>query len=349
MDPESGWHILGQSVRGYAHHRSGLPNQDALHWLPASGVGPPLIVTVADGHGSAKSFRSHVGARIAVEETAWLIQDLLDGQPDPRNLSAVKRTAEERLPREIARRWSDSVTEHLRKNPFRPEELAALEAAQGSAARQQVEDHPPLAYGATVLAVLVTADFVMYLQLGDGDVLVVAEDGTVSRPMPGDERLFANETTSLCMVDAWREVRFRFQALYGDPPALILLATDGYANSFVNDEAFCRVGSDLLQILQDEGPGYIADSLEGWLNHVSKEGSGDDITVGLLYRTAVLRSRAEEAVAPDTQAIPDEAALDELAASTSQIPARRSRPSVKHAPPREPSKRPVGEQDAEDG
>ncbi|MBU1878020.1 MAG: protein phosphatase 2C domain-containing protein, partial [Chloroflexi bacterium] len=98
------WCAIGQSVRGAAHVRGDLPDQDAIRWLPASGLGAPLILAVSDGHGSPRYFRSHVGADLAVETAVWVIQDLLDGQPDPANLTAIKRTAEDRLPREIVAR-----------------------------------------------------------------------------------------------------------------------------------------------------------------------------------------------------------------------------------------------------
>ncbi len=289
------WRAIGRSVRGASHVRSGKPNQDAFACLPRSGTGPPLIVTVSDGHGSAKSFRSDVGSRLAADKTAWLIQDLLDGQPDPTNLSAVKRTAEERLPQEVVRWWRAGVKHHISKSPFTPEELDTLEQEKGVAARLQVEHHPTLAYGATILSVLVTEKFILYLQLGDGDILVVQENGEVVRPIPGDERLFANETMSLCMEDAWREVRMRFQALYETPPPLILLTSDGYGNSFVNDDAFFKVGSDLLEILQSEGLGPVERNLEDWLREASETGSGDDVTLGLLCRTDILGSKPHPA------------------------------------------------------
>jgi serine/threonine protein phosphatase PrpC len=285
--PRIGWSAVGQSVRGAAHLRTGLPNQDAIRWLPASGAGPPLILAVSDGHGSAKYFRSHIGSERAVETTAWLIQDLLDGQPDPANLSAIKRTAEDRLPQQITRRWKQAVAEHLKQAPLTADELGTLEQQDGVAARQAIADDPSLAYGATILAVLVAETFILYLQLGDGDMLVVAEDGRVTRPLERDARLFANQTTSLCSTDAWRDVQVRFQALVDPPPALILLATDGYANSFVNEAAFLQVGTDILEMIRTEGLEAVQESLETWLSEASQAGSGDDITLGILCRADV--------------------------------------------------------------
>jgi serine/threonine protein phosphatase PrpC len=318
--PRTQWRAIGQSVRGAAHLRTGLPNQDAIRWLPASGIGPPLILAISDGHGSAKYFRSHVGSEQAVETVAWVIQDLLDGQPDPTNLSAIKRTAEDRLPREVVRRWKESVAEHLKQSPLTPDELGALEQRDGAAARQAILDNPTLAYGATVLAVLVAETFILYLQLGDGDILIIAEDGGVTRPLKRDMRLFANQTTSLCSTDAWRDVQVRFQALVDPPPAVILLATDGYANSFVNEAAFLQVGTDIWDLIRTEGLAAVQGDLATWLNEASQAGSGDDITLGILCRSDIEpQSEPEELTepvlvvsGPQTGEIDSSAEVDEL-------------------------------------
>ena len=331
------WRVLGHSVRGAAHFRSGLPNQDAIHWLPATRTGPPLILTVSDGHGSARNFRSDVGSDLAVRQTAWLIQDLLDGQPNPANLSAIKRTAEERLPQEIVRQWQEAVASYHRKTPFTPAELRALEDEKGLDARRKVEATPRLAYGATILCILATTDFILYLQLGDGDILTVSEAGKVQRPLPRDARLFANETTSLCTEDAWRDVRFRFQALFGAPPALIMLATDGYANSFVNDTAFFKVGSDLLAILREEGAKAIEANLPTWLSEASEAGSGDDITLGLLYRTHLPPApppEVDEAADEDetTSPEPPETDPEDTTTTSTTPPPSESEPATPEAP-----------------
>jgi hypothetical protein len=108
----------------------------------------------------------------------------------------------------------------------------------------------------------------------------------VRRPLPPDERLFANHTTSLCSPRAADEFRVGFQLLdtHSPQPALILVSTDGYANSFKDERGFLRVGPDLLQMLRTEGVEPVRDCLPVWLEEASRLGSGDDVTVGLLYR-----------------------------------------------------------------
>jgi serine/threonine protein phosphatase PrpC len=275
-------------VRGASHVRAGLPNQDAIGWLQIQGVNKRLIVAVSDGHGSAKYFRSDTGSRLAVETALALGQEFLDGQPDLGNLSAVKRTAEERLPQEMARRWNKAVKSHIDANPFSDEELSALEQTDGAAAREAIIANPVKAYGATIVITIVDASFILYLQLGDGDILLVSEAGEVERPLPKDDRLFANETTSLSARYQWADFRIGFQTLVGTPPALILLSTDGYANSFLNEDEFTKVGRDILEILRSEGLEAVDQRLEGWLTEATGSGSGDDTTLAIICRADAL-------------------------------------------------------------
>jgi serine/threonine protein phosphatase PrpC len=285
-----GWQVIGSSVRGAAHERAALPNQDALAWTCLEAGGPALAVAVADGHGSAKSFRSEVGARLAVEAALESLRELAE-LPAETPHSARKRLTAEALPRALVKRWREAVDADLLARPFAAEELAGLAAAQGEAACEAVASSPRLAYGATVVALLASEASVLYLQLGDGDVLAVASDGGVTRPLAGDARLFANETTSLCGEEAWSDARTTYETLAGAPPALILLTTDGYPTSFQSDEDFLRVGPDLLDLLRREGPAAVGADLPHWLAAASQEGSGDDVSVAIVYRSDAAAAR----------------------------------------------------------
>ena len=93
------------------------------------------------------------------------------------------------------------------------------------------------------------------------------------------------KTTSLCSDKAWNDVRVGFQALAGAPPALILAATDGYANSFRDEASFRQVARDLWEMIREEGVEAVQPNLKTWLNEASRQGSGDDITVGITCST----------------------------------------------------------------
>jgi hypothetical protein len=192
------------------------------------------------------------------------------------------------------RRWREAAEADLKARPFTAAELEAVEKKDGPRALRLLAGNPLLAYGATSLTVAVGEAFALYLQLGDGEILNVSARGEVERALPEDERLFANETTSLCTADAENDFRVRLRTFDGEPPALILLSTDGYVNSFSDTAGFLKVGSDLLEMLRADGFDSINASLKGWLEEATRSGSGDDCTLGLVCRMDALNKTDEQ-------------------------------------------------------
>ncbi len=80
-----------------------------------------------------------------------------------------------------------------------------------------------------------------------------------------------------------------FQILEDAPPALILISTDGYANSFISEEAFLKVGTDILKLIRSDGLDEVDSNLETWLAEASHAGSGDDTTLAIICRMEVLK------------------------------------------------------------
>ncbi len=283
------WQVVGGSERGASHRRAETLNQDAVGWSEQPDGFGPIILSVSDGHGSAKYFRSRKGARLAVQKSEEVLKRFLESSEEVMNeekspLTVIARSAKEQLPKELVRAWRTAVGEDLEENPLAAGELDSLQQKDGEKPRAAVEENPTLAYGATVLNIVVTREFLLYIQLGDGDILSVSEDGEVRRPLAEDDRLLANETTSLCSRDAWKDFRVEFQIISGNPPALLFAATDGYSNSFQDDAGFLKVAQDFLGIIRKEGFAHLTRSLPSWLRQVTEEGSGDDITVGVISR-----------------------------------------------------------------
>lgn len=266
------WKIISQSVDGPSHVRLGLPNQDCVR----ERQNKVTIVAVSDGHGSAKCFRSDIGARFAAESALDVIEREWSGSSIADESGTVTK--------EIAQDWRRKVDEHLEKSPFTQQERDSLASHHGQGAFSQIEKHPPIAYGATLITVAISADHILFLQLGDGDILAVDESGEVRRPVCSDNRLFANETTSLSCETAWKDFRTCCQFVPRGLPALILLSTDGYSNSFKDEASFLKAGSDFLALLRSEGGiEEVEKSLKEWLSD-SSQMSGDDVTLSLVYR-----------------------------------------------------------------
>lgn len=276
----TGWCMVGSSVRGAAHCRKGKPNQDALGWWPESGNGVRAALAVADGHGDERSARSADGSRLAVDAGLAVVKATLARaavcEPD-----ALVQIACDEWPMSVVGRWREAVSAHFERQPL-PARLT-----EDFAAAAMLGGRPPdpfSVYGTTLLLAVATPDVIACLQLGDGDLLVVADDGVVSRPVPADARLVANVTTSLSAESAAEDIRISVLMTEGKPPALVLASTDGYANSFSTDADFLQVGRDLLALIRAEGLGSVRQHLETWLAESSEAGSGDDVTLGIMCR-----------------------------------------------------------------
>jgi hypothetical protein len=247
-----------------------------------------LIVAIADGHGSSRSFRSERGsamaAECAVSELRRFIRRLGPSAP----LSRVRRQAVTRWPLAMVAAWKSAVRADLEKEPFSPLDFAAF--PEPPPVLKPGEDWPGaayLAYGATLVSVAITPRYILYSQLGDGDILAIHDDGVVSRPLPKQHEFMSNHTVSLCTHQAPRQFQIQVDSCRAKAPALIMLSTDGYANCFGDEDTFFNVGTDLLAYLRSHGAILVGEMLEGWLRESSHDGSGDDITVGLAMRSGM--------------------------------------------------------------
>lgn len=281
------WRVMLETVTGASHYRKNLTNQDHGKVEQPNENSLPIILAISDGHGSAKSFRSDRGSEFAVETAIELLTGLVDQESDGENIPLVKEYVNLQLPQRIVSTWKKKVDDDLEKEDFTSKELDKLEKEEGEKVRQSLEDNKEerkyVVYGATLLAVLVTEDYNLYLQLGDGDILTVDIWGKTTRPIDKDENLIANETYSLCMKDAWKYIDNHFVRYTQESKRpMIIVSTDGYANSFNSEDKFIKIGKDYLDMIRQQTFDEVAKKLKGFLEQTSQGGSGDDITFGLI-------------------------------------------------------------------
>ncbi|WP_369216806.1 protein phosphatase 2C domain-containing protein [Streptomyces flavofungini] len=116
-DPSAGapWTLISGAVKGVAKKYS----QDRSALVPVAG-GRAVVLTVADGHGSAAHFRSDLGARWAVEEfTACaraFAREVVRVGGDAAHFTGLREEAR-RLPQQVGHRWHERALLYDRNSP----------------------------------------------------------------------------------------------------------------------------------------------------------------------------------------------------------------------------------------
>ena len=258
------WQLTHISVKGASHELKGMPNQDAIRSFDSDSL---AIMAVADGHGGEKYTHSDFGAKFAVKAAITVLKDTFKNQHEF-SLSQIKRLSEEDIPKAIVRSWQEKVDEYCQKQP------------------NLNNEYKYRYFGATLLITLILPRCIVYWQLGDGDIVTLNEDNSLIRPIVADSRLLGNDTTSLCGKKPWLDFRCYFQPITDNvPPRFILLSSDGYSNSYSSNADFEQTVLDIAEFMKTEGQVWVRKNLPDWLEEASKKGSGDDISVGILYHT----------------------------------------------------------------
>lgn len=271
------WEVLDATVRGSTHVQRGTPNQDSVATRVLAD-GQVAVVAISDGHGGERYVRSEVGSRFAVEISCDILSEwwtrTARGDGNAPGTALIERELRDTAIPTITRQWRARVADHVATHPFTQEEFDRAATA--------VDLQPEVAYGATLLVAVASDRAVALAQLGDGDIVLVRGDD-VTLPIEPDARLVASQTTSLCLESADADFRCSVVDDIADLD-LVLLSTDGYANSFADDEWERTVGVDLASRIAELGADAIRLQLPAWLGE-SAAASGDDTSVALLVPT----------------------------------------------------------------
>jgi Protein phosphatase 2C len=308
------WRVMTGTARGITHEARGRPNQDSVASRAIAGA-TGVVVAVADGHGHGRHFRSATGSELAVGTACAVVDQIVaEGHPSPWRAEQAG-TLRDMLPEAILAQWRESVARDIAASPYTDEELATLEAAG---------DGPEIPYGATLLVALLAGDWLICVQIGDGDMLAVRPDGRAWFPVGTDELLDGYRTTSLCQPGALRSFRAAAHDLRAEPLLALLLSTDGYGNAQVKDPWQPSVAQDLAELAAGHDHGWFARQVPVWAERcASAEGSGDDTTIGLL-------------LAPGSERLAASAARSSAPAGTGAV----TTPVPAPAPPEEPAAEP---------
>lgn len=224
--------------RGKNHIQKKQPRQDRYAVYQDDAC---IILVVADGHGGDSYVRSGFGARIACKATIDILRS-------PAN---VEQYAEL-----IKNKYDQLVRKHLEWKP-----LTAIEKEK---LRELPENY---AYGTTLIGAKITSNEIVILQIGDGNIHVVKQNGEELSELPEDSMCIGHQTSSLVQEDASDRIRI---AHYSDPFVCVMLHTDGYEPK----------GGYPWGIMEEVNPLY---SIEEFKTEISRGDKYGDDQTAILY------------------------------------------------------------------
>lgn len=272
------------SVRGSSHIREKKVCQDCSAYYVDDNM---AIAIVCDGHGSDKHFRSDIGSTKGVEVGLRAMKKFVteygglskaDEKENDRKIELLKNF--------IIFEWDSAVVEHFDKNPLKKEEIPKLSSsAREKLLSGEVIGDIQVMYGTTFVAALMTKDYWLVMQLGDGDTVVV-QNGELTTPVPDDERLRFNMTTSMCNRDAIAN----FRTVYGfEKIAGMITSSDGVRNSFNSRNNFLKFTNMFMEDFYERSRDEAFEELKCFLPNLSADGSGDDISISAVWQPDYLK------------------------------------------------------------
>ena len=271
---------LHRSRCGASHQRRGIPCQDASRSTSLrSADGLPVgLMAVADGHGGSCYWLSDVGSRLACElaiEMATQNLSRLSLAPSgSARLEALRGWLADELPDRLVDAWKEAIRADWQARQLPPE--------------QDGEAFSPQAYGSTLALVVLTPHWWAHTGLGDWDLVMLCNHKTdciISQEASGGFK--AEATESLCLAGASRcfAARTAVYPLTGEhrQSCGLVLTTDGIRKSCATDSDHLALSRYLLEESRSHQAQVSGENscLDAGLDRISREGSGDDVSVAL--------------------------------------------------------------------
>ena len=246
------YNIFKSSVIGYKNLVKGSESQDYIDYKEDDKY---IICSVADGHSTDFFKHSLEGARFACKASIEVLSENFDMD--------IKKLKEKLINYEIQKqidiRWRSLVEEHYKKNYPNVFKIEYIK------------------YSTTLLSVLITDKFILYLKLGDGDIVVKDKNGY---KIPINTR--SNLTVdSLGREYEYKHIMYKIEEIEVKEDINIALFTDGYSNAFKNkNDLFCSIENTLQKYNKSIFSRFmLLNTYADHLNNISKNITYDDISI----------------------------------------------------------------------
>jgi serine/threonine protein phosphatase PrpC len=246
------YNIFECSVVGYKNVLKNLNSQDYLDYKILDNA---IICTVADGHSGEFFKYSDIGSKIACKCSIKILEELIN--MDEENI--LKLLENETIQRRIFDQWMDLVENDYKKN------------------KPRVYKPQYLKYSTTLVSILITDKFRLYLKIGDGEIVIKSNDMYKSIIKTKYKQI----VDSLGRDDSYKNIMYHIEKSSELKVDNIILFTDGYENSFENNE---KLYKSLDSTIKKYNKNVFSKELlkieyKDYLNNLSKYESHDDISI----------------------------------------------------------------------
>jgi serine/threonine protein phosphatase PrpC len=318
------------TVAGISHTKHGKGCEDYSRHFDNAVLS---IAAVADGHGDDNCFRSAKGAELAVKCAVNGIYDFMAPKYEPviklpkktyrklRQISESENTEKmmRYLVKHIVMRWQLDVEKDYKQNPISEGEIEKL--AEKYKKRYAAGENLQHAYGTTLIAAAITADYWFGIHIGDGRFTALYADGSFDQPVPWDERCYLNVTTSICDDDAAETARVYFSFNKDKVlPLAVFLCSDGIDDNYPeleNEKHLFKLYRTISQSFAEDGFEAMCGKdgsggqIKDLCNSFATKGKGDDTSIAgiidmealqattAIYQTQIAAEKAVPTNAPD--------------------------------------------------
>lgn len=274
---------FARSHVGFSHISSQKPCQDYSLTFDDDET---TVIVVSDGHGSDNFPRSDRGSRIACEvainSAREFLKDLNVADIDDEYL---RDEIVRQLCKHILFRWNILVAQDAEVNPFSESEVEKVsDKYKGGYLSGEEVGH---AYGSTLILVIVTHEFCLAIRNGDGQCVVVDNDGNFATPIPWNDKCEFNATTSICDSEAIDDFNYYYTK---DIPAAVFIGSDGVDDSYTSIEELYNLYRKICKKVIDDGPDVATEYVEKFLPELTKQGSFDDVSIAGIVNPIALEN-----------------------------------------------------------
>ena len=199
--------IFQSSVVGY---KNILKNSNSQDYLDYKILEDAIICAVADGHSGQVFEYSDIGSKLA----CYCVIEILEGLINVSKEDILKKLQDGIIQKSIQDRWMDLVEKNYKaSNPV-------------------VFKTAYLKYSTTLISILITKKFRLYLKIGDGNIVIKDNEKFKKIIKTKDKKI----VDSLGRYDSYENIMYHIEEVNKSNVDNIILFTDGYENSFTDDE-----------------------------------------------------------------------------------------------------------------